>query len=166
MSRLWRRRMLCSWKTKQNDGDEWMKYDDDADDVLFLLNCDWVQRWTEEPLWTVWRPITVERTFSNVTNARKLKLYIQCLTVHNAISHLINLQNWQDICSPILGRSHTGTWLEDCLIIFIVINLLCHSTYVLIYLIRFTFFMGELWGALNGNISQLTAVPRGGESLL
>ena len=61
----------CFVAEKQNKMMGMNDYNDDADDVLFLLNCDWVQRWTVEPLWTVWRPITVERTFSNVTNAKK-----------------------------------------------------------------------------------------------
>ena len=34
-----------------------------------LMTC--VQRRTAEPLWTMWRPTAVERTFSNVTNAKK-----------------------------------------------------------------------------------------------
>ena len=56
-----------------------------------LMN--YVQRRTAEPLRTKWRPTAVERTFSNVTNARK---------------HLTKQNTWMIINSLILERSHTS----------------------------------------------------------
>ena len=48
-----------------------------------LVTC--VQRWTAEPLWTIWRPTEVERTFSKLVDARKYLTKLEIWIIANSL---------------------------------------------------------------------------------